>query len=50
MGLLGNLGLVVVFAWVVRGLLGARSVTWPRLLEVLRSEAGERQDARQSCR
>ncbi len=32
MGLLGNLVLVVAFAWVVRGLLGARSVTWPRLL------------------
>jgi ubiquinone biosynthesis protein len=32
MGLLGNLALVLLFAWVVRGLLGARSVTWPRLL------------------
>jgi ubiquinone biosynthesis protein len=32
MGLIGNLALVVGFAWVVRGLLGTRSVTWPRLL------------------
>jgi ubiquinone biosynthesis protein len=30
--LLGNLVLVLAFAWVVRGLLGARSVTWPRLI------------------
>jgi ubiquinone biosynthesis protein len=32
MGLLANLLLVVAFAWVVRGLLGATAVTWPRAL------------------
>jgi ubiquinone biosynthesis protein len=32
MGLLGNLTLMLLFAFVVRGLLGARSVTWTRLL------------------
>jgi ubiquinone biosynthesis protein len=32
MGLIGNLVLVLVFAWVVRGLLGTTSVTWPRTL------------------
>ena len=32
MGLLGNLLLVLVFAWVVRALLGTREVTWPRLI------------------
>ncbi|HSK24571.1 MAG TPA: AarF/UbiB family protein [Egicoccus sp.] len=32
MSLLGNLALVVVFAWVVRRLLAAREVTWPRLV------------------
>ncbi len=32
MGLVGNVALVVGFAWVVRSLLGAREVTWPRLL------------------
>jgi ubiquinone biosynthesis protein len=31
-GLLGNLVLVLVFAWVVRALLGTREVTWPRLV------------------
>jgi ubiquinone biosynthesis protein len=29
---LGNLGLLLAFAWIVRGLLAAREVTWPRLL------------------
>jgi ubiquinone biosynthesis protein len=32
MGLLGNLLVVLLFAWVVRGLLGARELTWPRML------------------
>lgn len=32
MALLGNLLVVLVFAWVVRALLGTREVTWPRLL------------------
>jgi ubiquinone biosynthesis protein len=32
MGLIGNLALLLVFAWVVRGLLGATAVTWPRTL------------------
>jgi ubiquinone biosynthesis protein len=32
MGAVGNLILVLVFAWVVRGLLGTREVTWPRLI------------------
>jgi ubiquinone biosynthesis protein len=32
MGLLGNLFVVLVFAWVVRGLLGARELTWTRML------------------
>lgn len=32
MGALGNVLLVLVFAWVVRGPLGAREVTWPRML------------------
>lgn len=32
LGLLGNVALVLVFAWVVRGLLGTRQVTWPRLI------------------
>jgi len=32
MGLVSNVVLVVGFAWVVRSLLGAREVTWPRLL------------------
>ena len=31
-GLLGNLVLVLALAWVVRALLAAREVTWPRLL------------------
>jgi len=30
MGLLANLAFMVLFAWVVRGLLSAREVTWPR--------------------
>jgi ubiquinone biosynthesis protein len=32
MGLVGNVVIVLVFARVVRGLLGARELTWPRLL------------------
>jgi ubiquinone biosynthesis protein len=32
MGLLANLAVVLVFAWVVRALLSAREVTWRRLL------------------
>lgn len=32
MGPLGNVVLVLVFAWVVRALLGTREVTWPRLI------------------
>jgi ubiquinone biosynthesis protein len=32
MGLVGNLLLVLVFAWVVRALLGTREITWPRLI------------------
>jgi ubiquinone biosynthesis protein len=32
MGLVANVMLVVVFAWIVRGLLGAREVTWSRLV------------------
>lgn len=32
MNLVWNLVVVLVFAWVVRGLLAAREVTWPRLL------------------
>ncbi len=32
MALLGNLALVAVFAWVVRGLLGARELTWRRMV------------------
>ncbi len=32
MGVIGNLLLMVGFAWVVRALLGTREVTWPRLL------------------
>ncbi len=32
MGVVGNLLLMVGFAWVVRALLGTREVTWPRLL------------------
>jgi ubiquinone biosynthesis protein len=31
-GLLGNVTIVLIFAWVVRGLLGTREVTWPRLV------------------
>jgi ubiquinone biosynthesis protein len=31
-GLVGNLLVVLVFAWVTRALLGTREVTWPRLL------------------
>jgi ubiquinone biosynthesis protein len=31
-GVLGNLVVMLVFAWVVRGLLSAREVTWPRTL------------------
>ena len=30
MGLLANLAFMVLFAWVVRGLLSARELTWPR--------------------
>lgn len=32
MGLIGNLVLVVLFAWVARGLLAARELTWRRML------------------
>lgn len=32
MGVVSNLVLMLVFAWVVRGLLSAREVTWPRTL------------------
>lgn len=32
MGAVANLVFVLVFAWLVRGLLGAREITWPRLL------------------
>ena len=32
MGAVGNLALMLVFAWIVRGLLSAREVTWPRTL------------------
>jgi ubiquinone biosynthesis protein len=32
MGLLTNVVVVLLFAWVVRALLGAREVTWPRLV------------------
>ncbi len=32
MALLGNLAVVLLFAWVVRALLGTREVTWPRLI------------------
>ena len=32
MGLLANLALLLGFAWLVRGLLSAREVTWPRTL------------------
>ncbi len=32
MALLGNLAILLVFAWAVRGLLGAREVTWGRTL------------------
>ena len=32
MGLLSNLIVVLLFAWVVRALLGARQVTWGRLV------------------
>lgn len=31
-GLLGNLALVAVFAWVIRALLGARELTWRRMV------------------
>lgn len=38
--LLANLAVLVVFAWGVRGLLGAREVTWPRMaLAVLAGQA-----------
>jgi ubiquinone biosynthesis protein len=30
--LLTNIGLVLLFAWIVRALLGTREVTWPRLI------------------
>lgn len=32
MELVGNLVIVLLFAWVVRALLGARQVTWARLI------------------